>query len=279
MQESLLEKVEPPPGAMPWWQILNVTGVDAALIAAAWLVAFAHALDAQPPAGSGLVLGLSVWLVYTGDRWLDARGRHWRTLPTRRHRFAARWHQELLVIGIAAFALDVVLALVALPRAQLVAGGAVLAGCIAHTWLAQGRPASWASKEARVALLFAAGLGMFFVGTPLDARQATCLLIALTVFGLAVLANCALIGSWETRIDAALGRARGPRRPTLRILAWGTAVAGLVAGRWFPPAWALGGYGVFLGVMDAAAWPTDLETRRSLADGALLVLGATMALT
>lgn len=185
------------------WQWPNVLAVDAAFIAVGWWLLLARQMNLAPEPMAGIVLGLSVWLVYTADRWLDVRGADPHNLPTARHRFARTHFRILPWIWGGILALDLGVALTALSPETIRAGCLVVLLALAHTLAAQGRFRPRIPKEIRVSLIFAAGVGLFFVEhTGLWPPIAAPLLL---LGGLCFL-NCATLSIREAKIDTAMGR-------------------------------------------------------------------------
>lgn len=179
-----------------WWQWPNVLALDAALVAVGWQQWLSGGTGLAP----GLVLGLSVWLTYTGDRWLDMRKLPWERIMTARHRFAKRWQKELLIIWLAVLVMTVAIAIAGLSRQQFGYGLALLLVCIAYTWLIQRRRRI--PKETLVALIMTAGV-VLFLGEK-TANWGT--MGALLGFFLLCFANCVLIAWRECDIDRVMVR-------------------------------------------------------------------------
>src|SRR5262249_7190706 len=58
----------------PWWLWWNILSLDAPMVACAWAILFARLAHVAVPKPELAALGLTVWLIYTMDRLLDARG-------------------------------------------------------------------------------------------------------------------------------------------------------------------------------------------------------------
>ncbi|WP_309399315.1 hypothetical protein [Cerasicoccus maritimus] len=261
----------------------NDLALDAAGIAVVWRLALAHGLGLTVSAGSQWVLGLSVWLVYLGDRWLDVRRKAPSQLPTQRHWLAARWRWPLLGLWLVVLIVDVWLAWQTLTAAQFNAGLLVLGLSVAYTVGIQRRARVRRTKELQVALIFAVGVGAFFVGETLGGAAWFWLVLKLMLFGMACFANCVLLARWEMDADVALGRQSLPlampdRAAKLRHYALATCIFGLLVFVFATPilshsAIALAIYGLSLLAIDKFEWPRDPEDRRCVADGWLLVVG------
>ncbi|WP_309386152.1 hypothetical protein [Cerasicoccus frondis] len=261
----------------------NDLALDAAGVAVIWRLALAHGLGLKASAASLWVLGMSVWLVYLGDRWLDVRGKRPEELPTQRHWLIAKWRWQFLGLWLIVLVLDVWVALKGLTTAQFQAGLVVLLLSIAYTIGIQRHVKVRRTKELQVALIFAIGVGAFFAGEHLSAEVWLWLMLKLVLFGMACFTNCVLMARWEMDADLALGRrslplAMADRAVRLRDWAVVTTVLGLVVYFFSTPilshsAITLAVYGVSLLAIDRWEWPRNPENRRFWADAWLFALG------
>ncbi|QYY35704.1 hypothetical protein [Ruficoccus sp. ZRK36] len=183
------------PTHLCWWQWPNILALDAVFIAVIWQ----HWLGYPGVAGS-LVLGLSVWLTYTADRWMDVRGLPADRIVTDRHRFARRWEKELIIVWGAVLVADITLSLTGLSVAQFGAGLCLLALCIAYS-IAVHRHLR-IPKELLVAAIFTAGTGLY----PLSGNHLPLRAAGLAALFLLAFANCSLIAFRERHIDGQMGR-------------------------------------------------------------------------
>jgi len=274
------------------WPWPNRLALDAAFAGCAWLGALSRDAKVAVSATELAILALSIWLVYTGDRWLDTRPFDWRALPTARHRFVARRRQPVFVVWLCLLTLDAALAFTGLTGPQLGAGFVLLALCLAHASSAQQPAIRRFTKELRIGIIFAAGVGMFFAGKPLEPGALPLLVANLALLAVACFANCALIAKWEIQIDEILGRqslartlARStPKKAAIRpeslpALAWLTAALGFAGAAFSAPMFGLGLYGLLLALIDRYRQPRNLEGRRALADGLLGLIGVVLAVT
>jgi len=255
------------------WRVANDLALDAALAALAWQWAL-WPVAGGPSWAASAVLGLSVWLVYMGDRWLDVRSQAPTRLPTQRHRFTARHRGALLALWLVVLAVNVSLAWLGLTPAQFNAGLVLLGLSIAYTAGIQRHVPRRVTKELQVALIFAAGVGVFCIGLsmgPVDWQ-------ALALFAVICFINCALLAKWEMPADRAMGRASlalalGARVSWIARSALIVGLLGLAMGWLKLAAGVLGVYSLALFAMDAFQWPANPEDRRCLADGLLAALG------
>jgi hypothetical protein len=151
------------------------------------------------------ILGISVWLAYAADRWIEG----WRLtdaqVQTPRHRFYQRYRWPVASIWIGAFIGDVYLAVSSLSREELIAGfmlmAAVVAYLLSHQLVHRNHP--WRlPKEVVIAALLSGGVGIFLLQSPRFAAVA----MPLSLFALLSFTNCALISVWERQVDRAHGQ-------------------------------------------------------------------------
>src|SRR5690606_6701302 len=139
-------RIEGMPGVVPdttirprWWQWPTVLSLDAAVIAMAWQTLMAGALGVPIGWPAVFVLGSSVWLAYTCDRWIEAWRLGDRPLLTPRHRFHQRHRGALAAVAALVLAADVGVAFAYLDRRDITAGliltVAVLAYLLSHQWV------------------------------------------------------------------------------------------------------------------------------------------------
>lgn len=189
---------------------LNVLSLDAPLVALAWQDLIAHQLDASILISQRIVLGLTTWLVYAGDRLLDARPDLDSQSRLPRHRFAGRNRRKLLALwGIGAIG-DLLLIPVAMSNAAWPAAIGLGVALIIYFLACERFPRiarRLIPRESVVSLFFVAA-ALFF---PLMnnwpeswAKGSPVILSAATLYALAF-ANCFAIACWERREDARIG--------------------------------------------------------------------------
>ena len=188
-----------------WWQWPTVLSLDAPAVAMLWQSLLARLLDQPFGYEPVLVLGLSVWLAYAADRWIEG----WRLAPeafaTPRHYFYHRYRWPVAVLWIAALVVDLRVAFTSLATRDLLVGAvllsAVAAYLLSHQLIHRHHP--WrVPKEICIAGLLSGGVGVFLVSSP----RFTEALTPLTMFALLCFANCALISVWEQHVDRAHGQ-------------------------------------------------------------------------
>lgn len=190
-----------------WWQWFIILSLDAPAVALAWQAMFARIGGVQLGFGPPLVLGLSVWLAYTADRWIEG----WR-LPreqtkTPRHRFYQQQRWPMAVLWLVVLGGDLAVAFSELTMREIVSGWVLLVPVSAYLLSHQlvHRNSAWrAPKELCVAALLAAGAVLFpFDRAPHAARL---LAPAVGLFALLCFVNCVLISVWEREVDAIQGQ-------------------------------------------------------------------------
>jgi hypothetical protein len=182
-----------------------VLSLDAPAVSLLWQALLARvggvALGWPPMA----VLGLSVWLAYAADRWIEGWRLDHAQVRTPRHYFYQRYRWPVAVVWVVACLADVWVAFAYLPRFDLLAGFSLLAAVAAYLLSHQlvHRHHRWRlPKEICIAGLLSAGVAVFLLRAP----SWTELVMPLTLFALLCFANCALISVWEQHVDRAHGQ-------------------------------------------------------------------------
>lgn len=264
----------------PWWLWPTILSLDAPAVAVLWQALLSRTASAGLGAAEFAVLGFSVWLAYSADRWIEG----WRLVPdrirTHRHLFHQRWRWPIAAVWIAVLALDLAAALLGLSAPEFRAGLVVLAAVAAYLLSHQlvHRNSRWrAPKEVCVALLFAAGAAVFILARA-GARPGR-MAAPLALFALLCFSNCTLISLWENEVDRSHGQTslalQFGRLAALRLLPWAAALlsagAWLIRGRGEGAAEACAGASaVLLGAVDLAEARMGHRLARVLADVALM---------
>lgn len=186
---------------------LNLLCLDAPLVALAWQWIFARSFGAHLNWPLRVLLFLTAWLIYLGDRFADSIRLTAESPRSDRHQFCQNhmvgWWIAIVVI----FVVDSALALRSLDLQMFFLGGTLAVICTVYLFLNHLLGGRWhpiPMKEKAVGVLFAAGTTLAVVG----------LLPGLTIsFGFAVVLfamlctlNCLCIASWERELDAAQGK-------------------------------------------------------------------------
>jgi hypothetical protein len=264
-----------------WWLWPTILSLDAPAVVVLWQALFARTAGVTAGAPERYVLGCSVWLAYSADRWIEG----WRLSPeqvrTHRHRFHIRWRWEIFIVWVAVLALDLVTAIRGLPGREIHAGVVLLLAVAAYLLSHQlvHRASRWrAPKEACVAVLIAAGAAVFVVSQRGAATGA--LSAPMALFILLCFCNCALISVWENEVDLSHGQtslalqyrqAAGLSRALPWLAALASVAAGLTAGPGMAAVAACSASsGVLLGLVDRAEPRIGRIPARVLADIALM---------
>ena len=159
------------------------------MVAVLWQVLFARCFQVPVDALAALLLLLTVWLIYSADRTLDA----WRgDSHSPRHEFYQRRWRELLPVWVAVLALTAWLAAERLSSALFLRGLILLAAVSVYFALVHSSVLRM-HKEAAVGVIFA--LGASFVAwekvkTPADVTT-------IVLFSGLCWLNCIAIQKWE----------------------------------------------------------------------------------
>lgn len=270
---------------IPKWNFLywtNILSLDAPVVAVVWQGFFADLFDVEISFVSRCVLGLTIWLAYVADRWLDGCLLPTGSAITLRHRFAQQHGRTLAAAWIIVFVANFIWALNGLSSCEFVFGLALASIAVAYLFgvhVKVLRGAVGASKEMWVAVLFSLGAGVF-VFPNLDAGAAPfwgCLLILAAL----CFVNCLLVSSWEREEDAQQAQPsmairwkfepRSVRGIAVMLMFAALAVCLIWWGQ--PVGWTAGIAALsflLLGLLDVVAEPLSPSLRRLLADAALL---------
>jgi hypothetical protein len=263
------------------WHWLTILSIDAPVVALVWQEFLARSFGAALDPAHRVVLGLSVWLAYVADRWLDGRQMNPRQVVTARHAFAQRFERPTAFVWCLVLAGTIALAGWGLSRREFFSG-LLLAGVVfaylgfchhrrtaGHGWL----------KEFAVAALISGGSVLFvFLRCP-HVEESHWLGLAL-FYGLCLL-NCFAVSVWDQPVDRQQGQPSLARRFGLdagHVKLMGIASCALLLGlALVASAASLRGIAVAGGITTSAvvavmcgAGSLDLETRRLLADATLL---------
>lgn len=198
------ERFEQPLAWLLKWP--NWLSLDAPLIAVTWQSMVACSLTpsgaAEPPAvgcAPCVVLFLTVWLIYAGDRLLDARRLDLGGEVAERHRFAGRWAAVLWPLWWTLLAVDLVVAINGLDRSIWGPGAAVL-GCVTAYAIVVHGPLPWrrqVPKELIVGAVFAVGTCLPVVARRFDSPVWWTITMLAGLFVL----NCLCVAAAQQRAD------------------------------------------------------------------------------
>src|ERR1035441_10524305 len=100
------------PGKPRWWQWPTILALDAPAVALTWQAMLAQVAGITLRPYHVVLLGVSVWLAYTADRWIEGWRLSMNTVRTQRHYFFLRWRWPAFVIWIVMLGGGVGLALI-----------------------------------------------------------------------------------------------------------------------------------------------------------------------
>ena len=182
---------------------VNILSLDAPVVAVLWQVFFAQVFQVQISLAARFVLGLSVWLAYVADRWLDGRMLPDGGAVTLRHQFAQRHAHAIAIAWLLVFVGNFMLALIGLSQREFMYGSGLAVLVLGYLAFVHFRSLHWLiarTKEILVAVLFSAGGGVFVLA---NAGEKTVELVACSaIFFALCLINCVLVSSWERAEDA-----------------------------------------------------------------------------
>jgi hypothetical protein len=195
------------PGRPRWWQWPTILALDAPAVALAWQSMLARVAGVTLRPHHVVLLGISVWLAYSADRWIEGWRLTIETVRTQRHYFfrCRRW--PAFAVWIALLVAGVSLALGRLSMREWMASLGMLLPTLLYLLSHQliHRGSRWrVPKEICVAVIMAFGAALY------PATIATVRLYFLTaptaLFMLLCLANCMLISEWEREVDLQHGQ-------------------------------------------------------------------------
>lgn len=222
------------PRAMQLW---HLTSLDAPTVAVVWSLAFAWAAGVELPGWLPLLIGLSTWVVYVGDRLLDARsGMKAGTLDSlrERHFFHWRYRRRLLPVALLAGCAAAFLMFTQMPIAFRARNSMLAAAALVYFSGVHGprRVPAWVqrilTKELLVGTLFTAGCVLPTLSRlgvrPEAATKSSPLIAASLLFAMLAWLNCHAIDRWEHRAPKTLSGAGA-----LALCCFGAATAVVVS--------------------------------------------------
>ncbi|MBA2241825.1 MAG: hypothetical protein H0W04_02890 [Chthoniobacterales bacterium] len=183
---------------------LNLTCLDAPLVAVSWQWLFARTFGIPSVPGGASALFLTAWLIYLTDRFGDGTSIQLSSPTSLRQRFALRHRVSWIMMMAVVAAADFVVIISMLPPRTLVVGGALGAFALFYLTLNRFVPSLWYRlplKEISIGFLFAAG-----VITPLAHGLTSAVRPAWLLFAGLCSLNCISIAVWERDFDMAQRR-------------------------------------------------------------------------
>lgn len=223
------------PALLRFW---HLTSLDAPTVAATWTMAFAWTAGVRLPLWVPLLVALGAWIVYAGDRLLDARRalRSGRMEDLRERHFFHWRHRRILAPLVAAAAVAAAGMVAALmPVASRERGSVLALAALAYftrvhlpegSWPRIGRrPARFVRKELLVGLLFTVACALPGWNR---APSRPWILVASTAFFSAIAwLNCHAIDRWES--TSAEGRQAQIEFAAVSLALGGSLAAALVS--------------------------------------------------
>lgn len=183
---------------IPWWLWWNILSLDAPAVSIVWALLFAYTRGTRLTFADEIVLSLTVWAIYTGDRLLDGWKAKDHKALQQRHLFSAMHRTPLACLVILAVASGLWITAEYLAPAETSAGallGVVVALYMAGIHAADRRMERFVSKEVVVGVLFAFGSTL-----PVWSQSAGLSWggwASLGLFALLCSLNCLSIECWE----------------------------------------------------------------------------------
>jgi len=195
------------PGNPRWWQWPTILALDAPAVAVAWQLMLARVANVATRPYHVVLLGISVWLAYSADRWIEGWRLSIETVRTQRHYFLIRRRWPAFAVWIATFVSGVALASYRFSSREWVASLGlllpVLLYLLSHQLLHRDHP--WrVPKEICVAVIVALGAALY--PATLNTGSLHLLAAPTALFMLLCLANCLLISGWEREVDLRHGQ-------------------------------------------------------------------------
>jgi hypothetical protein len=197
------------------WHLLSL---DAPTVATLWTCFIARVSGVRLPSASALAMAVAVWLIYAGDRLLDAARAHStaaRAELETRHRFHDRHRRAFTAcIAVSALALGVLLPLLDAAALRLY----LFEGALLVLWFAAlhvTHNAHRLPKETAVGIFFSAAVFIPTVARNPGMRAA--LALPALLLGVLCALNCLFIYAWE-HVETGADRAHGAApHPTTRF--------------------------------------------------------------
>ena len=252
------------PESLPPWLWMNVTSLDAPLVALVWQDFLARLYPVVLYPAGRWALGLTVWAIYLADRLLDVRHED-NGNETSRHRFYRRnWRLGRNLLALVSCA-DLLVTFLWLRPAVFGNGLLVAAGVAVYLGVFPAERIQGTWKQPAAAVLFTTGV--FLVAWTGMQRATHNLGWPAATFCALCLGNLVLVETWER--TGAAGRAwRWMLLLALGCLSMAILRSGAVDSQWYKAV------GISAGGLAALAFREGTFTgdaRRVLADAALLV--------
>ena len=191
----------------PLWLYPNLLGLDAPAVAVAWQWLFAKSFGVGFPPVFHLILGLSVWCIYLGDRIYDVLFAEHPENGTNRMRFTKRHRRPLVSVLIIASLVNLVLIVQHVPLRLIISGlatASLLAIYYALRFKYAPRLKSIIPREILCGMLFALGCTITPHAFGAGLENPLIFWLAVVTFGVTCSAEIILISIWEYDVDIAV---------------------------------------------------------------------------
>jgi hypothetical protein len=199
---------QPNPPTTPVWVWPNLIGLDAPIVAVCWQAMFAKIAGVDLPWLIHLILGLSTWCIYLGDRMVDV-ARNPQPTSTSRHRFTQLHIRKLIPLLIIVSACNLILIIKYLPQNLLISGCITLVLVAIYYLIRLTRLKNIITivpREVMCGMLFALGCAIApHAYSTIPWSHTPSLIIPIITFGIVCSASCILISIWEKEADGAAG--------------------------------------------------------------------------
>lgn len=281
MEQQTTKQIESVPGR-PWgWQWPTILALDAPAVAVAWQCMLARVAGVTLRPYHVVLLGISVWLAYAADRWIEGWRLSKETLRTQRHYFFLRWRWPSFGVWVVVLVVGIGLAIYRFTSREWLASLGMLVATLLYVLSHQflHRAYLWRlPKEICVAVIIA--LGAVLYPATLATDKLHLLAPSTGLFVLLCLANCLLISVWEHEVDLHHGqksfafqfshaRAFANALP-YGILALSIGIACFSGGATRIVAWCSAASAIMLATLNAVQPKVGRELAHLLADVALL---------
>lgn len=180
--------------------MINAWAIDIVVIALGWQLIFAKSMSIDLTWKQPLILALSTWLVYMGDRWLDVERMAIERIMSKRRLIIKHFRNPIRYSFIVVLIIDLSIALLYLSSRQLLLGISILLGTILYVKFVSRARIFPIPKEIIVSILFALGTFLFLIN---EGNTNTQLWISLILLILILMTNASLIAFWEITLDIA----------------------------------------------------------------------------
>ncbi len=184
----------------PLWYWPNILSLDTAVIAIVWQYLVARSLHIEIDIYQSIVLGLSIWLVYVADRFVDGYHLEYnKNKISYRHSFCINHRRTIFVIWLLVLTINLYLAHSKLSLIHLLSGYGLLFFCLIYFIVNQVLKSSSQRykfpKEILVATIFSLGIFVFLID--LNQLNYWDFLKSYVPILLLCLLNCFYISVWE----------------------------------------------------------------------------------